>query len=197
MRRGALLLFGVHKREQKAMRFLPAAIGLAGLVLAFAIVSGNAASPPRHTTHETLDPHDYQSFVGNWTPARVPLCAALRSQSDWNGVLHPAAIMGGNKPFSPPADFWNAKAVLLVSRVVDAGDTTNICRLPRLRRSHDAIELDYAFAPTPHASSTMKWYLAVAVAKPLPSTIRFREGGRTLCKLRPNAGAWVVPPLAD
>jgi len=175
------------------MKSPPLVTGLAGLVLAFAAISGDAASGPRQAT--TLDPGAYQSFVGNWAPADAPLCAALRSQADWAGVLHPAAVMGGNKAFSPPVDFWNTKAVLLVARVIDAGDTAKVFHLTHLQRSHDAIDLDYAFAAPPHASSTMKWYLAVAVAKPLPPTLRFREDGHIVCTLRPDAGAWVVPPL--
>jgi len=177
------------------MKFAAAAIGLAILVLAPATIRADARLPGHPMAYRILSPGAYQSFVGNWVPAGAPLCAALRSQADWDGVLHPAAVMGANRPFSPPADFWNSKAVLLVARVVDAGDTTGIFHLTRLQRDRDAVELDYAFAAPPHASSTMTWYLAVAVAKPLAATIRFKESGHTVCTLQPDAGAWVVPPL--
>ncbi|HEY5210859.1 MAG TPA: hypothetical protein VIJ42_15580 [Stellaceae bacterium] len=139
----------------------------------------------RDVRFQQLDPHRYQSFVANWTPEDRPFCAVLRSAADWNRVLKPAPTMGGTRPFAPPAAFWRKHAILLLARILGAGDTATVFQVERVARDPGALRLDYRFAPTPPASSTMKWYLAVAVAKPLPPVARFREDGKIVCTVTP------------
>ena len=153
-----------------------------------ALVTASIEAP-----YQRLSPGDYQSFVGNWAPNSAPLCAALRSGADWERVLHPAPTMWRHKPFAPSAAFWTGHAVLLVARVANAGPTADILTHEHVRRAKDALEVDYAFRPTPPASSTIKWYLALAVPRPLPPEVRFKEGGRLVCTLKPAAGVWLIP----
>jgi hypothetical protein len=138
----------------------------------------------------TIDPAQYQSFVGNWTPASKPLCAAVGSASQWNRIFHPAPVMGTNRPFSPPDSFWAQHALLVVARVVDAGDTSRVFRVNYVTRTGNVVTLDYAFRPTPYASSTIKWWTGVAIARPLPATVRYRENGRIACSLDLAHGQW-------
>jgi hypothetical protein len=157
------------------------------ILLTMTVAAPAAAQEPAYVQ---LDPGAFQSFVRNWTPASKPLCAAIRSQTEWDMIMSPAATMGSSKPFGPPADFWSHSAMLLVARVVDAGDMAQVFRLQRVGRAAGTIDIAYSFAPPPKASSTMKWWLGVEVEKPLPKTIRFVEGGRVVCTLVPASGAW-------
>jgi hypothetical protein len=84
--------------------------------------------------------------------------------------------------------------VLLAARVVGAGDTAHVLTLDHVRRAKNALEVDYTFHPTPPASSTMKWYMALAVPAPLAPEVRFKEDGRLVCTLKPEAGVWITPP---
>jgi hypothetical protein len=131
-----------------------------------------------------LDPSAYQSFVANWTTEDRPLCAVMESQADWDKTMRPAPTMGRTKPFAPPAGFWRNKAVLFVARVINAGDTSRVFRVADVQRHRRSLALDYQFTPTGPASWQMKWYLAIAVSKPLPALVRFRENGEIVCRVR-------------
>jgi hypothetical protein len=161
--------------------------------VAFAILLAVTAAAPaaaQEPAYVQLNPGAFQSFVRNWAPPSRPLCAAIRSQAEWDTIMSPAATMGSSKPFGPPADFWSRRAVLLVARVVDAGDMAQVFRLQRVRRAAGTIDVEYNFTPPPKASSTMKWWLGVEVLKPLAATIRFVEAGHVVCTLEPASGAW-------
>jgi hypothetical protein len=149
--------------------------------------------PAAASTYQTIDPGSLQSFVGDWSPDDKPLCAALRSQADWDKIFHPAPVMGRNAPFSPPGLDWSKSGVLVVARVINAGDAKNVFHLTTVKSSPKAIELDYRFTPTPAASSTMKGYLAVIAPGPLASTIQFKENGKTVCRLDLSKGEWAAP----
>jgi hypothetical protein len=149
------------------------------------ILLGATPCAAQDVAHGRLDPAEFQSFVRNWEPPSRPLCAALQSAADWDAVMAPAAVMGASKPFAPPADLWTRNAVLLLARVVDAGDTTKIFELGSVRRAGDRLDIGYTFTPPPKASSTMKWWLGITVAKPLPPTIRFLAGDVVTCTLAP------------
>jgi hypothetical protein len=139
-----------------------------------------------------LQPDAYQSFVGNWTPDSAPLCAAIRSQAEWDQVLHPAAVMGASKPFSPDPGFWRGHMVLLIARVAPAA-AEDAFTAPAVSRAGGALTVSYHFTVPPPASSTMKWYLALAVTKASPTAVSFQENGRRVCALRLAAGKWRSP----
>lgn len=169
-------------------------------ILAACAVACIASLPVRAAASATgdvrqLDPADYQSFVRNWVPETVPLCAAIASADAWDHVLHPAPTMGRTRPFAPASAFWNDHAILLLAKVVNAGDVSHVFRLVGVERTRDAIEVNYGFRPTPPASSTMKWYFAIAVAKPLPALVRFRQEGKIVCALNTGAGEWTTPMM--
>jgi hypothetical protein len=145
------------------------------------------------SSYSLLDPNAYQSFVANWTPADKPLCAAIQSQDDWDSVFHPAPVMGADKPFAPPSDFWRDHAVLVLAKVMDAGDTTNVFPVTNVHRDEKLIEIKYSYRLTPPASSKIKYWLGVSVAKPLPPAVRFTEDGRVVCTLAPVTPDWIRP----
>jgi hypothetical protein len=117
-------------------------------VLAFAAVFASASpAMPKERGPALLASEAFQSFVKNWQPASRPLCATLLSQADWDKVLHPAPTMGSSGPYAPPPATWNDSAVLLVARVVYAGNTAKVFRLSRTAKRGDALEVDYRFRP--------------------------------------------------
>lgn len=129
-----------------------------------------------------LNPSDYQSFVGNWSPDDHPFCAAFASAADWDAVMHPAATMGSHT-YAPPASFWADHTVLLLARVAPrGGDAAHVLQVEDVRRTRDGVEVAYTFTPPPAASSTAKYYVAISVAKPVPSAIRFGENGAVTCE---------------
>lgn len=162
--------------------------GLA-LTLALALAASAAARPVRFTA---LSPDDYQSFVGTWTPDTAPLCARIDSADDWNALMHPAAVMGAHRPFAPDPSFWTSHRVLLLARVVPAGGAAAFTA-PRVTRSGASLTVSYRFAPPPPASSTIKWYLALAVPKAGSPSVTFQENGAVVCSLGPAASDWVSP----
>jgi hypothetical protein len=141
-----------------------------------------------------LDPGDYQSFVGNWTPDTAPLCAAIGSADQWEHVLRPAATMGSHKLFAPPADFWAGHVVLLFARTVNAGDLSKVFQVDDVLRRKDTTDVTLRFKPTPPASSTAKSYFAVAVDKPISARVRFIQDGNIVCVLDTAAGTWMASP---
>jgi hypothetical protein len=164
--------------------FTVARFGL-GVVLLTVVCSAHTVDA-RTEPFSRLDPNAFQSFVANWADAEQPFCRAMLSAADWERWLKPAPTMGFHRPFAPQADLWNHHAVLLVARVVNAGDTSGVFSNPRVTGDERELALDYRFAPTPPASSTMKWYLALEIAKPLPPTVVVRENGRSVCTLLPT-----------
>ncbi|HEY4919455.1 MAG TPA: hypothetical protein VII40_05065 [Xanthobacteraceae bacterium] len=153
-------------------------LSMLAVLLALTAATSSRARDPSYVV---LDPDSFQSFVANWMPETEPKCAAMRSRADWDKVMHPAPVMGGSKPFAPGPDVWAHDGVLLVARVIPAGDTANVFKLQGVRRADERIDVDYAFTPPARSSSTVKWWLGVRVAKPLTATVRFVENGRVVC----------------
>lgn len=166
------------------------------ILIMLLLVGSSAPGLAQEPSYTVLDPKAYQSFVANWTPSNKPLCAAIQSQADWDAVFHPAPVMGANRPFGPPAEFWNDRAVLVLARVIDSGDTAKVFQLTGVHRDENVVEVDYSFRLTPPASSQIKWWLGVAAAKPLPPTVRFKEDGRLVCAVEPGTRTWLRPPPA-
>ena len=148
-------------------------------------VAGARADDPAYTL---LDPNAYQSFVGDWTPTGQAFCAALQNTSQWNEVMHPAPTMASDRPFGPPAAFWATHSVVLVARVIPAGDPQGVFKVSSVRQTRRGLEVAYTFARPSKSSSKMKWYLAVALEGPLPDKIRVIENRHEVCRLTP--GAW-------
>jgi hypothetical protein len=161
-------------------------------VLIFGLMAGSSTpGMAGEPSYSLLDPSAYQSFVANWKPANKPLCAVIQSQADWAAVFRPAPVMGTNRPFGPPAELWSDGAVLMLARVVDAGDTANVFHLIGIHRDKDVIDVDVSFHRTPAASSRIKWWLGVTVSKTLPPMVRFREDGRVICTIQPGSCIWL------
>lgn len=159
------------------------------------LLAALAASPAAAAPH-TLDPNAYQSFIVNWTPDSAPLCAALRDSGDWDKLMHPAPLMGGNKPFGPDKEFWGHHSVLVFARVVPMGDATKVFTVDSLSTAAGTVTVKLATALPAPASSNMKAWLGIVVVKPLPARIRFVENGKPVCAVDWRTGKWVSPPLA-
>lgn len=146
------------------------------LVAAMGSLLGAAAAKP--VPYTLVQPAQYQSFVANWTPENRPLYAAIESAAQWNRIFRPAAVMGAHAPFAPPTSFWQKHALLAIARVVNAGDTSHVFHVESVTIGGDAMRVRYRFTPTPTAASTMKWWIGIAVDKPLPKAVGFVENGR-------------------
>lgn len=83
--------------------------------------------------------------------------------------------------------------MLLLARVIPSGDTTKVFQLTGVHSRKNSIIIDYRFEPLPAASSQIKYWLGVSVAKPLPPSVRFNENGRLICTLAPGTGSWLRP----
>ena len=132
----------------------------------------------------------YAVFVANWTPATKPFCAILRSEADWGAVLHPAAVMGSQRPFTPPAGFWTNNAVLVVARTAFASTGAPAPIVEGLREAANVLEIDTRFSAPPPSSFMVKQATALQLAKPLPPTIVVRDHGAVVCTLKPATGPW-------
>ncbi len=83
--------------------------------------------------------------------------------------------------------------MLVLAKVIASGDTAKVFQLTGVHRDEKIIEVDYSFRLTPPASSRIKYWLGVAVAKPLPPTARFKEDGRLICSVEPGTRNWLRP----
>lgn len=133
-------------------------------------------------------PDAYGVFLATWTPSNKPFCAAIGSSAQWHAIFEPAAVMGRNRPFSPPDSLWRDRAMLVVARVVPAGDPSHVFVLTSISEANGALVERYSFNPTAPASSTMKWWMGIIVQKPLPAKVAFVENGRRVCDLDVSRG---------
>ena len=163
------------------------------IIGALAIAGAACAAPTNTTTTPTtattisaefsvLNPRDYQSFVGAWTPEDRPLCAVFASATDWVRQLHPAALMGARNVFAPPGTLWNNHAVLFLARIANGGDPASVFQITGVTRGAGETVVDYTFTNPPTATYTQRAYFAVAVEKPLTGVVRFRENGQVVCE---------------
>jgi len=61
----------------------------------------------------------YQSFLNNWNHEKYPTFYALiRNAQEYDKLFTSAAIMGKNKPFSPPDSLYTTQHLLTVAKVV-------------------------------------------------------------------------------
>ena len=159
------------------------------LVIALLALIGCAA--PQNAAPQTgadqaftlLNPRDYHAFVGNWTPSDQPLCRVIRSGTEWRNNLHPAAVMGNNV-FGPPETLFTDHVVLMLAREMPSGDTAGVFIVMSVTRGANETVVDYDYTPPPASTSTMKWYFAAVVDKPVKGPVRFSEHGHTVCEAR-------------
>lgn len=126
----------------------------------------------------------YHVFVEPRAERGRPFCTTLESAEAWRSVMQPAAT-GSSQLFEPPEGMWRDHAVLLLARFVEADPTQNL-RLQGIRRTDAALEVSYEFTEPAPSGGEFNWPIAVAVAKPLPPTIRFIENGQVVCETAPT-----------
>ena len=147
----------------------------------------------------TLNPSDYQNFVKNWDDTKQPvLYAVVRSIDQWNGIFHPAPVMGGNRRFAPDADMFATNEILIVARVMPATESADTFRVEQVSTNAAGLVLNYRYTPTPNAVSyTVKNYLGVIVPTFGHSTVAFVENGKQIGTLDAAKGRWCVGPDKD
>jgi hypothetical protein len=161
------------------------------LALLLALQPPSPPAPP-----QTVDPSQFQSFLGSWSPSTAPLCAAIDSASRWETLFHPAAVMYANRPFEPAPAYWIGHGTIVVARAIYNGDTAHVFAVNSVTRDNGAMRIDYTFRPTPKSSSTMNWWFGISVSKPMPQTIEIAENGKLVCTLNTARGPWRLPPPA-
>ena len=153
------------------------------LVSALAVLACAMSVAPAFTL---LNPRDYNAFVPNWTPEDQPVCHVITSGAEWSDAVHPAAVMGHNV-FGPPGSLFNRHDVLLLARVMPAGDTAHVFQVRRVTPGGGGTMVDYTYTPPAGpATSTTKEYFAIVVAKPISMPVLFRENGRVVCRVIPH-----------
>lgn len=140
----------------------------------------------------TIGPSDYQVFIRGWQPETKPFCARIESTAQWQRILRPAAVGFGNKPFAPPAAWWNTHAVLLIARSAYAWSDT-VLRFRSFERAKHGLTVDYTFSAPPPASSTMRTWMGVVVSKPVLLPVTFVENGKPACVLGPGEKGLSAP----
>jgi hypothetical protein len=166
------------------------------MVLAGALLAP-AAAVAQPVSYTALNPNSYHAFVVNWTPDTAPLCALIGSAAQWSAVMHPAPVMGGAQAFGPPDAIWRTHSVLLLARVTPAGATAATLHPVFVKLNSGVLEVDYQFKAPPAASSTIKDYMALEIPEVVPSSVVFKENGKTVCSLARGKGVWLSPASAD
>ena len=156
---------------------------------AFAVAAGPAnAQPASVAGYQVFTQDDFQSFVGNWRGG-APLCAAIRSQADWDRVMHPAPVMGRpSRPFAPPADFWRTHAGFLLARVAgDGGAPPASLSATDVRNSNGTLRIETRFTQTAPASYRIKTMILVVAPLPAPRNAVFHDADGTICVIGARA----------
>lgn len=126
----------------------------------------------------------YHVFVEPRAERGRPFCNTVESAEAWRSVMQPAATES-SQLFEPPEAMWRDHAVLLLARFVEADPAQNL-RLQGIHRTDAALEVSYQLTEPAPSGGEFNWPIAVAVAKPLPPTIRFIENGQVVCETTPT-----------
>lgn len=139
--------------------------------------------PLAPNAHRPINFGLYHVFVEPRAERGRPFCTTVESAEAWRSVMQPAAT-GSSQLFEPPAAMWRNHAVLLLARFVEADPAQNL-RLQGIRRTEATLEVSYELTEPAPSGGEFNWPIAVAVAKPLPNTIRFVENGQVVCETSP------------
>ena len=154
-----------------------------------ASITGLLAAPAvaQQLPFQVLNPSDYQGFVANWE-GDGPFCAAIASPEEWDRVIRPAAVMGANRPFGPPASLYRERTILLIARTVSGGSSaSNPLQVQGVNLASGRVRISTRFTPPAGASYQSKIWTAVAVRRPLGNRVDFVENGRIVCSVRLTA----------
>lgn len=136
--------------------------------------------PLAPSAHRPINFGLYHVFVEPRAERGRPFCTTLESAERWRSVMQPAAT-DSSQLFEPPEAMWRDHAVLLLARFVEADPTQNL-RIQGIRRTDAVLEVSYQLTEPAPSGGEFNWPIAVAVAKPLPPTIRFVENGQVVCE---------------
>ncbi len=122
----------------------------------------------------------YASFVKNWGNDEEPYYAVIRTPEQWDGAFAPAAVMGNERPFTPPPAFFEREQMLVVARVVPSGGEGSSLAAKSLQRTGDGQEFVYTYTPPQPAAGGEAPYLKkdvllVAAPKDLTGPFYFVE----------------------
>ncbi len=136
----------------------------------------------------------YQSFVQNWDDGAKPVLAAYMTMEDhWFHVMSPAAIMAKEQRFSPDADFFAKKGVMLVARVVPDGAPD--LKFQSLTERGGVVDFKYQYTPAKKPGSfTYKTFIGREVTKKATWTkVRFIENGKVVSEIDVKGGFFRNP----
>ena len=84
---------------------------------------GEGGKPEVSVSYERQPFAAYQNFVANWDVTKHPvLFAVVRTPEEYDRIFNPAAVMGRNKPFTPPDGFFERRQILTVCRCLNKLD---------------------------------------------------------------------------
>jgi hypothetical protein len=139
----------------------------------------------------------YQNFVVNWDAGTELLCAVVRSPADYALLFHPAAVIGGKKPFAPPDDAFTKEQLLVIARVV-GGNGGSVLEIKRAVEKEGALEvhLDDRPATTP-STFTVKQVALAWIPRRDSRSVTFVADGKPITMLDPAGGNWIAPALPE
>jgi hypothetical protein len=152
---------------------------------AASLASAYTPPPPEPVAfpYEVIGPRDFQVFVTHWSPPSEPLCVAIRSAEEWTRIFHPAPVMGGNRPFAPPAGFWRDHIVLMIARSMPMGDVDDAIRVEGVNETAGRLQVQLGFHVV-DSSATMNAWRGVVIGRPdRLFYVSFRAGSENVCTL--------------
>ena len=128
-----------------------------------------------------FDLSGFQVFVVKPLDHDKPYCALLKSESDWNRVFHPAAHMGFNKPFAPPAEYWRDHDLAVLSQIVSVTDVLHVYTPTKALLTGDQLTVSFVRRPQKASTSFSEASLAVESRKGRAHRVDFIEDGKPIC----------------
>ncbi len=154
---------------------------------------GEGGKPEGSVSYERQPFAAHQNFVGNWEVTKHPaLYAVIRTPEDYSRIFFPAAVMGHNKPFTPPAGFFERRQILMVCRCLNDLDEKDFA-VESIQEVGDELFYRYRFRGQDlGAQGTFKMEFSVYIPQKKYSRVHFIENGKPLGVLNLAGGQWTV-----
>ncbi len=156
---------------------------------------GESGKPEGSVSYERQPFAAYQNFVANWDVTKHPvLFAVVRTPEEYDRIFNPAAVMGRNKPFTPPEGFFERRLILTVCRCLNELDEKEFA-VESIQEVGDELFYRYRFLGKDlGARGGFKMEFSVYIPQKKYSRVHFIENGKPLETLDLKSGQWAVPP---
>ncbi len=167
--------------------------GWALILVGFLTGCGEGGKPEGSVSYEIQPSAAHQNFVGNWEVTKHPvLYAAIRTPEEYSRIFFPAAVMGRNKPFTPPEGFFERRQILTVCRCLDDYDE-KVFAVESIQEVGDELFYRYRFRGEDMGHrGTFKVEFSVYIPRKKYSRVHFIENGKPLGMLNLAGGQWTV-----